>query len=158
MADDLSPVVREQLARAIHERYRRNQHGRKPPEDPAMKPWDELSETLKHSNRDQASDISRKLHAIGCMVCPARDGDRGFAFTRDELEQLAILEHARWVAERVAAGWTAGPTTDVADKITPYLVSWDDLADEIREYDREAVRAIPEVVRAAGLSVYRREL
>jgi len=156
MSEPLTPSVREQIARAIHERYRRNQRDRKPATDPAMKEWDELAETLKHSNREQAADIGAKLRAIGCGVAPSRGAKPAVPFTAEELERLAILEHERWVAERRAAGWTLGPVKDVERKTTPYLVSWEELAEEIREYDREAVRAIPEVLAEAGLMMIRR--
>lgn len=147
--------LHEPIARAIHERYRRNQRDRKPPADPSMNPWETLAETLKNSNRDQAIDIGMKLDAIGCRVAPASDGAAA-TFTSAELERLATLEHDRWVAERSRAGWTLGPVKDVELKRSPYLVPWEELAEEIREYDREAVRAIPEVLAEAGLVMARR--
>ncbi|HEV8600555.1 MAG TPA: RyR domain-containing protein [Gemmatimonadales bacterium] len=153
--EPLTPAVREQLARAIHERYRRNQRDRKPASDPAMQPWDTLAETLKHSNRDQAADIANKLGAIGCRITPAGERPAAPPFTRDELERLAMLEHARWVAERREAGWMPGPRKDVDRKLTPYLVPWDELTEIVREVDRDAVRAIPDVLAEAGLQISR---
>lgn len=146
----------ERIARAIHERYRRNQQERKPGNDPAMRPWEDLPETLKHSNREQAADIANKLRAIGCTIAPAGGGPVVTAFTRDEIGRLAEQEHDRWVSERQTAGWTLGPRKDVERRISPYLVSWEKLAEEIREYDREAVRAIPELLAEAGLEIRRR--
>ena len=40
-------------------------------------------------------------------------------------------------------------------KITPYLMPYADLPAAVKEWDRQAVRAIPEVLAAAGLEVYR---
>ncbi|HEV8612215.1 MAG TPA: RyR domain-containing protein [Gemmatimonadales bacterium] len=152
---DLPAAIRERLARAIHERYRRNQLGRKPASDPAMRPWEELAETLKNSNRAQAVDIGHKLEAIGCRLARARDGLATAVFAPQEVERLAVLEHERWVAERRAAGWSPGPVKDVERKLTPHLVPWEELAEETREYDREAVRAIPELLGEAGFEVRR---
>lgn len=151
----LSAALLEQIARAIHARYRKNQKGRKPETDAAMRPWEELPDSLQGSNRDQAADIGTKLRAIGCGIAPAEGTRVVVTFTPAEIERLAVLEYERWVAERRASGWTAGPVRDVERKITPHLVPYEQLPEEIREYDREAVRAIPEVLAEAGLVLYR---
>jgi predicted protein tyrosine phosphatase len=145
----------ERMARAIHARYLKHQQGRKPASDPAMQPWEALPESLKRSNRDQAADIERKLLAIGCAIGPASGGP-AVTLSTEQLERLAILEHERWVADRRAAGWTPGPVRDVARMLTPDLAPWEALAEPIREYDREAVRVIPEVLAEVGLAMYRR--
>ena len=150
-------AARQLLARAIHERYRQNQRAIKAPDDPAMRPWEELPESLRESNRQQADDIAAKLRAIGCELRPAAAGAQAaFVITEEELELLAEREHERWVAERRAAGWIAGPARDVERKITPYLVPYAILPEEVKEWDRQAVRAIPEVLAIAGFEVYRR--
>lgn len=150
----LPPLLIERLAEAIHERFRRNQAGRKPASDGALRAWDELSEALKDSNRSQAEDILRKLDAIGCVVSVGMPLD-GFAFTGPELERLAEMEHRRWVAERRRNGWTLGSTRDPDRRVTPWLMPYDELPEEIREYDREAVRAIPDLLRELGLGIRR---
>jgi hypothetical protein len=70
-----------------------------------------------------------------------------------QIESLAEREHARWNVERLIAGWVYGPTADKDKKISPYLVPWDELPDQIREYDREPVRAIPRMLAAAGFEL-----
>ncbi len=149
-----SPQVIERIAEAIHERYRRRQAGRNPPADPSLEPWATLSERLKGSNRSQAMDVAAKLAAIHCAAVPG-DGQSGFAFTAAELELLAEREHTRWVAERRHSGWTDGAVRDPARLVTPYLVSYRDLPEEIRELDREAVRSIPALLRDVGLEIRR---
>lgn len=145
----------ERIARGIHERYLKHQQGRKPETDPAMQPWEQLPESLKQSNRAQAADIEQKLRAIGCGIGPASREPAAMSFRPEELERLAVLEHERWVAERRAAGWAPGPVKDVERKLTPYLILWEELTEEIREYDREAVRAIPELLAEAGFEIRR---
>ena len=74
---------RDILARAIHERYRQNQQGVKPPDDPAMQPWETLAEHLRASNRQQADAIGATLQRIGCGVRPAAGHSPApFVFTR----------------------------------------------------------------------------
>jgi hypothetical protein len=56
-----------------------------------------------------ADHIATKLEAVRCHIVPltALEGD-AFAFAPAEVEQLAEMEHERWVAERRAQGWTRG--------------------------------------------------
>ena len=150
MDDDLI----ERLAQAIHERYRRSRAGRTPAADASLAPWSDLEESLKASNRGQAADLVPKLRAIGCVVVPA--GAAGeFAFRPDEVEQLAEREHLRWVADRLASGWTQGAERDPGRRVTPYLVAYRDLPEDVRELDRDAVRSIPGLLLAIGLTVRR---
>ena len=144
----------ELLARAIHAAYVRNQPGGT--DAPAMRDWEELPEGTKEANRAQAADIGTKLAAVGCRIQAWTDwtGD-GPAFTPAEIETMAELEHERWCRERLAEGWTAGPTRDDRRKVTPYLVDWDQLPEDVKDYDRNAVRALPELLTFAGYEIVR---
>ena len=119
-------------------------------------PWEALPESLRESNRRQASDIGRKLRAVGCDIEPLADWDAPpLAFAPDEVELLARMEHDRWSAEREAAGWHLAPEKSEPRRESPYLVPWEDLPDAIRERDRETVRAIPSFLAGIGFAVVR---
>lgn len=141
----------EPIAQAVHERWRSEQIG-------AGKPapsWEELDESRKESSRDQARDIPVKLHMVDCDIAPLRERDaKDFTFTDEEVETLAGAEHARWMSERIADGWTAGDK-DVARKRTPYLVPFEELPADMAEFDRIFVRAIPALLATVGLQVIR---
>jgi hypothetical protein len=143
--------AREAIARAIHQGYQENQVARKPPADVAMAPWEELPGHLQESCRRQADHILEKLRQIGCTV---DEGPESATFTDAEIELMAQLEHKRWLAERRLDGWQPGPR-DVLAKTSPYFVSWAELPEEAREWDREAVRLIPEVLSQVGLAIRR---
>ncbi|MBW3660533.1 MAG: NAD-binding protein [Gemmatimonadetes bacterium] len=150
--------INETMARAIHEGYLRQRlesgPGRDP--DPSLRSWDELPEALKESNRQQADDIRAKLHSIGCEILPIDvDGRDEFEFRPHELESLAVLEHRRWIEERRRDGWRRGDAKDIDRKVTPFLVPWEELSEEIRERDRHAVREIPTVLHRVGLTIHR---
>lgn len=149
----------ERIARAIHEDYVRKQiaEGKTAAENPSMVPWEDLPERLKESNRRQAENIGVKLRRIGCGIEPLSNSDATFAFTPDEVERLAHDEHERWWRERLADDWTLAPEKNVERKQSPYLVEWEQLSEEIREYDRNAVRGIPAFLARAGLRVVSRE-
>jgi hypothetical protein len=111
---------------------------------------------LKESNRHQASQIMEKLRRIECDIrLPVSGQPAAFTFEPAEEEILAEMEHDRWVDERQMAGWRLGPR-DPEKKVSPYLVAWDKLDDEIKEYDRDAVRGIPGILAEVGLEIYRR--
>jgi RyR domain-containing protein len=144
----------EELARAIHETYLAQV--RDAPEDhPAAKPWDELPDYLKDSNREQAWDIGHKLALVGLSAVRAGGPAAAVRFSDADVEKLARAEHVRWVKERTAKGWRRGDVRDDVLKRHPDLVDWDYLSEAARNKDRSAVRAIPEHLAAAGLAIVR---
>jgi hypothetical protein len=69
---------------------------------------------------------------------------------------MAELEHGRWNVERLRDGWRFGKPRDDSRKLHDCLVPWNELPEEIKRYDRDAVRAFPEILAQAGLEIYRR--
>lgn len=150
----------EILARANHEHYRafraRSTDGR--PADASLAPWDELPEPLKESNRQFVDHVFEKLRAIGYRVVPLEDWRaEPAALAPDEIELLARIEHERFVAERVRDGWVRGEK-DLDRKRHPDLVPWEELAEPIRDYDRELVRRIPDLLLSVDRTLRRVEL
>lgn len=148
----------ETIARAIHEEYVQQQKksGQTPQTNPSMVGWEELPEHLKESNRQQAEHIGIKLKAIGCEIIPAKDkGEKLFEFTPEEIEKMAEMEHGRWVEERLRDGWKPGAVKDTEKKTSPYLVPWNQLSEEIKGYDRNAVKGIPSFLKIAGFNICR---
>lgn len=143
------------LGRSIHESYRRERLRTPPTTDAATTGWDQLPDDLRASNLAQADAIAAKLARIGCEIVTADAPAEPAAFTPDEVEQLAQVEHGRWVAERLLAGWSWGEERDVEHRRSPYLVDWLSLPDDIRDRDREAVRAIPDLLAGVGLAMRR---
>ncbi len=68
---------------------------------------------------------------------------------------MAGMEHDRWRREREAAGWSLAPVKDLARKTSPYLAPFEDLPQDVKDKDRETVRAIPRFLARAGLRVSR---
>lgn len=147
----------EILAQTIHDEYvgKQKEKGQTSETNPALVPWNDLPEHLKESNRSQADHIMTKLEAILCGIIPLSNWDaEKFAFTENEIELMAKMEHDRFVNERVSQGWRLG-SRNVKKKRSPYLVDWKDLEEKIRELDREAVRAIPHTLAKAGFEIFR---
>ncbi len=66
---------------------------------------------------------------------------------------MAIMEHNRWVNERITNGWAYGERKDVSHRISPYIAPWDDIPEEIKEYDRETVRNMIPIIEKSNLKV-----
>jgi len=151
----LESASREKIAKVIHENYRAKQVSEKQSKDPSLAEWATLVEDLKESNRQQADHIFKKLLRIGCATRLVKDRKVALmTFTDAEVEFLAEMEHARWNVERLLAGWKPG-VKDIAKKISPYLVPWSELPENVKEWDRDTVRKIPEYLSEVNMEVYR---
>jgi voltage-gated potassium channel Kch len=146
---------RETLAQAIHADYvRRRRADGANPEDPALAAWEDLPETLRASNRAQAADLGNKLRTVGCQLVPTTNWDPPpLPFTETEVEHLAALEHQRWQAERHQDGWRLGSTRDPIRKLSPYLTDWEELPEEIKDLDRDTIRALPTFLARVGFTI-----
>jgi len=153
--DVLLSAAKEKIARCSHEEYLKMKKDTAEKDDPAMVPYDELPESLKKSCRAGAEDISQKLQKSGYGFRPVTGEPHLHEFTFDEIERMAKEEHVRWVSERLAAGWRLGPVKDIANKISPYLVTYDLLEEPIKELDRSEVRNIPKLLANAGFEIYK---
>jgi len=94
---------------------------------------------------------------MGMAMCSAHD--EGTAITdipHEYIEVLAEQEHEAWVKERIASGWTAGPSTDEKLKLTPYLIPYNKLPDEIKQLDRDPIENIPILLARIGMKAVKR--
>ncbi len=147
----------DRMARAIHEDYvmKRKAEGADP-RDPSLLPWDELESSLRDSNRQQADHIPVKLRVFGyqavdeCNEGPSAENERITEFPPEELQTLARMEHKRWNAERFLSGWKLGAQKDVENRISPWLVDWEQLPKKIQTYDIQAVQNIPAILQLQG--------
>jgi uncharacterized membrane protein len=163
LSDYTITTVIEHLAQAIHEAYTRAMHAASltsgtgqvgvPGSKVSLRPWEELPETLKESNRAQAREVGEKLAVIGCLMVPAFDPALTFAFTEEEVQLLARLEHERWMAQQLAQALLHG--SGPQDRSHPDLVPWEELSDEARAKDVQAVRSIPVILASVGFQVLR---
>lgn len=148
--------IDERIARAIHERYLTQQlaRGTGMGATPAMTVWEELPEDLRDANRAQAAGIREKLDRIGCAIA-VLDSQPSFSYRGNEIEMLSRLEHERWMAHKLATGWTYGDPRDDAARRHDCLVPWEQLRESEREKDRDAVRNIPGLLADVGLQPVR---
>ena len=155
-ADEFPPSTcldRERLAREAHEEYRKEREEDQLAKNPEMADWEDLSSDLQFSNLQQIDHIEAKLRAINKGIRKVETGPISLIeFTPEEIETMAQMEHGRWNAERLLAGWRLGKK-NVEKKLSPYLVAWSDLPENIKEYDRDPVRKIPQMLKNEGYEI-----
>ena len=157
--DVLFGEKREELARIIHNSFLedlRISKEKRRKNDPAIQPWDTLGEHYKESNRQQADNIPRYLHAIGHGFFPVvgREPIR-VELSKDEIEKMARMEHERWVAEKLATGWKYGRKKDVERKTNPCICDWDKLPKREQDKDRHTVKRFPDYLAQASFEIYK---
>lgn len=145
----------EKLARAIHELYNEKQLERYPGQPLKYPSFGSLPDSLKYSNLRQAMDIPVKLRAMGYAMRPVNSD--GVAITKipsEFVEELAEYEHEEWVKERVSTGWKlGGDKADHVNKITPYLIPYNQLSEEVKQLDRDPVENIPVLLPRIGMKI-----
>jgi hypothetical protein len=148
--EDFADAVRlfepepDQLAAFLHEAYR----AAAPAGASGDRPWAELSEEQRDSNRRQLAHLPAKLASIdfdwtawqaGASIALPNQSDAAV------VERLAILEHERWSVERRLRGWRFGLQRDPLRRTHPGLAPWSSAPSDSQAFDRALVRASLEV-------------
>jgi hypothetical protein len=171
---DLEGDVLESLARAAHAVFSKGVAAGK---GAAAVEYEALPEHEKMQNRGTVRDIATKLAHIGYVMVPARSHQPPFDFPNPHLEQLAEMEHDRWMKAKLIDGWRWAAETDKPAKRHKDLVLWGTLTDEEKarrfgpeelaalgpgllpekekDKDRDLVRGIPAILATAGFTVVR---
>ena len=140
----------ERLAIAIHMNYNEKRLKEHPEDELKYPNFSNLPDDMKYSNIRQALGIYDKLDIIGCELKPI--DNKAYALSNDEIELLAEIEHEDWIKERIDSGWTLGDK-DTENKKSPYLIPYNELSEEIKDYDRDTIRNIPKIVGLIGLEI-----
>lgn len=106
---------------------------------PTFKPWRDYSEEQKDANRLQADHIPVKIRAAGIDPRSASDPAVWQSLSKELLERLAIMEHARWCADKWMAGWSYAAKRNDTRKQHNNLVPYDQLDEPTKQYDRDTV-------------------
>lgn len=162
----------ENLARAIHERYRilmREMDDKAKSESIYEKSYivnvynrqyfsleyDQLPNDIKSSNIDSAYHIATKLLSIGYTIKETdRTTTQTLLFPGDtEIETMAKMEHERWAWEKRLKGFSYGKTRNDALKKHPCLVPYHELPELEKEKDRILVKIYPALLDDINYSV-----
>lgn len=74
------------------------------------------------------------------------------------MEQLARNVHEVWAAGRIADGWNWGEVRDDEQKLHPCLVSYDELPEIEKDYDRRTALATLKTIVKLGYTIDKQEV
>ena len=152
-------TTHEQAAAALHQENCEVETALWRAADPALATWSALTDEQRDIVRLQADLIFVKLASIGYTVQPSVHGAtlnlEGPSFTESEATTLAQVEHAQWVVQHLQDGWAVGERRDPIQKVSPYLVSWNELPPWVQEEKREKERRLPALLARLGLQLNR---
>jgi hypothetical protein len=162
-------AVVERLAELTHEVYCEQMKRDGRTIEPALdRPYKALSIDNKSQNLHQVWDIPYKLAAVNCVMVATRPGEGHGTLPDGCIEELAIMEHDRWLMQKAGQGWRYGSTRDDKEKISSAMRPWKQtsrselevlygrtvaarmdtgaLSEDEREKDREFMRRMPDVL------------
>jgi hypothetical protein len=124
----------ERIARLVHEDYIRAYPD---PDDPARRPWPELTPFYRESN------VRQVLTVLGSAVAVGRSwgasAETASPPSDEQLDEMARRDHESWLEHHQHNGWTWGAVRDRVAKKHPDLLPWDQLSDESRAKTRKGV-------------------
>lgn len=154
-----NPELLDRMAKACHEGYlTRAGGGTGARRSAAAVPWPQLPATFRRANLEQARGIWVQLDRLGFSIERLEDqrGRGADELSGDERWAYAVLEHHRWVAERIGDGWRFGRRRSLRDRTHPDIRPWSDLSDHAVDLDLAVAEVVPHVLRTAGLALRRR--
>ncbi len=124
-----------------------------PEPKPTLIPWYMLDEEIREDNRSAVDHINIKLRSLGQLTDPdyfdypgKSNVDYNFINDSKIVEQLAEMEHRRWMANKYLYGWEYGKQRDVKARKHESLIDFEKLDKLTRDIDLEQVKHIREII------------
>lgn len=165
--------VVEDYAKVVHENYRakRLEDAKKKQFKPEeiermmlednMADWDRLDEVYKEDNRAQIRYLGERFERqnVGIGIRPVVEGamDTISDIYGPILEYLAEAEHERWMLNKLENGWVLGKR-DNELKHHPDMIPYAELDEMTKDYDRAAIRNIPQYLAKINYELYRKTI
>ncbi|MBN1386858.1 MAG: NAD-binding protein [Bacteroidales bacterium] len=120
---------------------------------PTLLPWHQLDEEIRDDNRSVVEHINVKIRSLGELSDPAmyKSPEKAginydFLKDADKVEQLAEMEHRRWMATKYLYGWDYGAKRDYFLRLHESLVDFNQLDENTKQYDRNQVQDIEDII------------
>lgn len=130
-------------------------------QEPDMAQWPQLDEFYREGYYSQFRYIGVRLqdYNLDIGMRPVLEGGRDtiVELYGPVLEELARIEHERWMKDKLSSGWQYGPFNGEL-KTTPELVPYEKLDETVKDEIRLSVRDLPANLRGIGYELYRKAL
>ena len=137
----ITRIELRRMAKAVHEMYGGDTS------------WEELEAAMRASNEDAAAHGDIKLDALKWQAAPRGPADAPPTLPGPVPDDVAWMEHNRWMGERLAAGWRYGERRgegDVGNRRRVAFRVWETLPPSEREKDVRQVEQLAGMYFAAG--------
>jgi len=118
-----------------------------------LAPWHFVDEEIRDNNRSVIDHINVKLRSMGQLRDPDQYNhpelaniDYSFLQDDDKVEQLAEIEHRRWMATKYICGWINKEPRNDLEKRHDCLVDFDALKEGIKNIDRQQIRKMEQII------------
>ena len=151
----------------IIEAFTRSQRGHAQPDYPSASELAEAQRALSRAKYEVdgegdgdgeessgATPLSMLRQLSECIELKARlkkpsAGKENPDYDQDLVERLAQVEHRRWMASRICAGWVFGDPRNNRAKHHPLIVAYGALEEIEKEKDRDTARNLPALLKLA---------
>ena len=130
-------------ARAVHADYLLHHGGQNVDRRlyTTLNDWSGLEESDRKSNRLAADHMRTKFRAAGCEIVNQHSGV--FAFTDEEVDLLARMDHARYYSNKISEGWRYGPERIESAKLSPLICTWEEQTAEQQQENLDTIKRLP---------------
>jgi hypothetical protein len=95
------------------------------------------------------------LRSINCRAVAINSAEEEYDFANDKdvVETLSKMEHNRWAAHMLLNGWKYSAKRDDKRKLHTDLIPFEELSDEVKQYDRNTILNIRHLLRKMNMKV-----
>jgi TrkA-N domain/RyR domain len=118
-----------------------------------MAPWYLVDEEIHEDNRSVVDHINVKLRSVNQLTDPGffthpedANIDYGFLLDESKINQLAEMEHRRWMANRFICGWVYDEQRNDSEKKHDCLKDFDLLDENSKNYDRQQIKDMNDII------------
>jgi hypothetical protein len=128
-ADNILSPQLDEVARATHDIYASESAGTSADGAPPQS-WSQLTQAERKQNMLKADHWPVRLRASRCEI--SEQAVPVLNLTEGEIELQAMMEHNRYVDQKINDGWRFGDERSNSAKTNPFLLPWDELPEEQR--------------------------
>lgn len=155
----INPTI-DTIALKFHDHYIEHQKSSNTESDsnPFLTEWDLLPEERKDSYRNKVRTLEIFMNSFGFKISTkSAIKNKTIQFTNVECQKLAEIEHSRWLADRILAGWRYQEGNRINNlKKNPLLVEWSKLSERSKNSNIKQIQDIPEILSSCNLIIERK--
>lgn len=140
--DNILSTQLDSLARAMHEIYIEEQVNNGKIHRAQARMWSDLTQWERKQNLFKADHWPVRLRALRC-VADSRS-QTVFELSEEQAHVQAIMEHNRYLHQKLSDGWRYGPERSQEARTNPFLLPWAELPEDQQTLEINDAMAQPQ--------------